>query len=136
MLPTHGALHHVPLGGVAVGPSTARARQTLQHRDVLSPGGRNFGRISIFEAEKTLNYRNSYRNFNNFSSLKCKFLDTGMRFLKFPQPNYDQHNGCYYSDTAEVPNSKYKSCSNSSLLECSPETLATRVRFPTETSLS
>jgi hypothetical protein len=52
MLPTHGALHHVPLGGVAVGSSTARARQALQHRDVLLPGGRNFGQISIFQAEK------------------------------------------------------------------------------------
>jgi hypothetical protein len=30
MLPTHGALHHVPLGRVAVGPPTARARQALQ----------------------------------------------------------------------------------------------------------
>jgi hypothetical protein len=54
MLPTHGALHHVPLGGVAVGPSTTRARQALQHRDVLSPGGRNFGQISILQVGKKL----------------------------------------------------------------------------------
>jgi len=34
MLPTHGALHHVPLGGVAVGPPTARARQALQQQQL------------------------------------------------------------------------------------------------------
>jgi hypothetical protein len=52
MLPTHGALHHVPLGGVAVGPSTAWARQALQYRDACC---RQVTEISVkknFRAEK------------------------------------------------------------------------------------
>ncbi len=36
----------------------------------------------------------------------------------------------------EVPNSNSISCSNSSLLECSPVTQAALVRFPAETCLS
>jgi hypothetical protein len=92
MLPTHGALHHVPLGGVAVGPSTARARQALQHRDVLSPGGRNFGQISILRAEEDKEITCSFKK---ISTLTPKFLDTRApiyALLKFPQAKYDQHN--------------------------------------------
>ncbi len=38
--------------------------------------------------------------------------------------------------SVEVPNSNSISCYDSSLLECSPVTQATRVRFPAETCLS
>ncbi len=40
------------------------------------------------------------------------------------------------STHVEVPNSNRMNCSNSSLLECSPTTQATRVWFPDETCLT